>query len=152
MNSPDRREVLDLLAKWNSDDLLRSKRAKDTLRSMAHRHGYKPLAELQNFVEFAILQAAEPDSDSDDEAPSKPREFKGGLTFDPHTLAKTMLKEGFKADGMDYPEKAMDYILMAANNKNTIDELPPSGIAFWKAAEFRYRIFVAKKKLQPERL
>jgi len=62
-----------------------------------------------------------------------------------HELAKTMLSDGFVGQGLLNPQ-AEDYILMAADNPNVENELPPSGFKFFQAAYYSYKVFKARKK------
>lgn len=43
-------------------------------------------------------------------------------------------------------EKAADYIYMAADNPNVENELPESGVRFWKAAKHEFAVWRARKK------
>jgi hypothetical protein len=57
------------------------------------------------------------------------------------TLARKMMRDGFKGQGMRDQERASAYIKMAAANPKVMDELPDSGHAFWKSAQFHYRMW-----------
>jgi hypothetical protein len=63
-------------------------------------------------------------------------------------MALEMLNAGFRGQGMDDPDRAEDYIIMAARHPNTIEKLAeiPAGIAFWKACSYRYDLWQAKKE------
>ena len=69
----------------------------------------------------------------------------GKLGFSIHELAKQMLKDDFVGQGMRETEKAEDYIYLAADNPDVEEELPEAGFAFWKAADFQYRIWKARR-------
>jgi hypothetical protein len=42
--------------------------------------------------------------------------------------------------------RAKAYIDMAASNPRVMDELPASGLAFWKSAEFHYRLWKVEQE------
>ena len=63
-----------------------------------------------------------------------------------HDLAKTMLNAGFVGQGMRNPQRAEDYIMMAADNPNVENELPESGVRFFESAYFFFKLFKARKK------
>jgi hypothetical protein len=62
-----------------------------------------------------------------------------------YKLANEMVNEGFKGQGMNNEENAEDYILMAADNPHVEEELPESGWSFWRACEFAYRRWKARR-------
>jgi len=64
--------------------------------------------------------------------------------------ARKAVEIGFKGQGMREVDKAEDYIIMAADNPNVEDELPESGVAFWKAAVFAMKRWKARKALGKE--
>jgi hypothetical protein len=55
--------------------------------------------------------------------------------------ARKMTRDGFKGQGMRDQHRAAAYIKMAAANPRVMDELPESGMAFWKSASFHYRLW-----------
>jgi len=58
-------------------------------------------------------------------------------------LARRMQRDGFKGQNMRDADRAAAYIAMAANNPCVEKELPPAGTAFWKSADFHYRMYKA---------
>jgi hypothetical protein len=62
------------------------------------------------------------------------------------TTARKMERDGFTGQNMRDPDRAKSYIRMAADNPRVMDELPESGMAFWKSASFHYRLWKAEKK------
>jgi hypothetical protein len=66
--------------------------------------------------------------------------------FNIHEKAKEMLRAGFTGQGTRYPDKSETYILLAADNPDVESDLPESGFMFWKACEFQYRIWQARKR------
>jgi hypothetical protein len=68
------------------------------------------------------------------------------LNFDIHALANEMIATKWSALSMYDPEKALDFIVMAAANPNIADELPPKGLAFWRAAKFHFDLDRARAK------
>jgi hypothetical protein len=56
-----------------------------------------------------------------------------------HELAKQMVSDGYVGQGLNNEEKAADYIVMAADDPNVEQVLPPSGFGFWKIAPRKQR-------------
>jgi hypothetical protein len=56
-------------------------------------------------------------------------------------LARRMKRDGFTGQNMRDPDRAAAYMGLAADNPRVTDELPASGQAFWKSAEFHYRLW-----------
>jgi hypothetical protein len=56
-------------------------------------------------------------------------------------LARRMVRDGFQGQGMKDQPRAAAYINLAADNPRVMNELPDSGKAFWKSAEFHYRLW-----------
>jgi hypothetical protein len=56
-------------------------------------------------------------------------------------LARRMKRDGFTGQNMRESERAAAYIEMAAENPRVEQELPESGRAFWKSADFHYRLW-----------
>jgi len=74
------------------------------------------------------------------------------IGFDIHALANRMVKDGWYGETMRDPATVMDYILLAASNPNIANELPETGLRFWRAAKFRYEADRARKMFgQPPR-
>jgi hypothetical protein len=61
------------------------------------------------------------------------------------TLARRLKRDGFEGQNMRDPARAAAYIGLAADNPRVMDELPASGQAFWKSAEFHYRLWKKQK-------
>jgi hypothetical protein len=61
-------------------------------------------------------------------------------------LARRFKRDGFSGQGMRDQHRAAAYIGLAADNPRVMDELPPSGTAFWKSAEFHYRLWKQERK------
>jgi len=61
----------------------------------------------------------------------------------------------FEGQNMDRQDNAKDYIYMAAENPRVASELPPSGLAFWRAAALGYKRWRTRKEgsrhLRPNR-
>ena len=72
-----------------------------------------------------------------------------GKTVGIHELARKMLADGFFGQGLANPAKAETYILLAADDPNVESTLPPSGFNFWRYAIWHYRVFKARRNLQP---
>jgi hypothetical protein len=60
-------------------------------------------------------------------------------------LARRLRRDGFEGQNMRDPARAAAYIGLAADNPRVMDELPASGLAFWKSAEFHYRLWKKQK-------
>jgi hypothetical protein len=61
-------------------------------------------------------------------------------------MARKCLRDGFSGQNMRDPDRAKSYIKMAADNPRVMDELPDSGMAFWKSASFNYRLWMSEHK------
>jgi hypothetical protein len=71
------------------------------------------------------------------------------LSDDPDMIcvtARKCLRDGFRGQNMRDPDRAASYIKMAAANPRVMDELPESGMAFWKSASFNYRLWKLEQK------
>jgi hypothetical protein len=61
-------------------------------------------------------------------------------------LARRMKRDGFTGQNMRDPARAGAYMGLAADNPKVMDELPASGQAFWKSAEFHYRLWKKQRE------
>jgi hypothetical protein len=122
----DRQRVKKLLNSWDTHN--EAAKFRNELRKMAWTAG------LDNIGDFIESLFSTPEAVDDGVRP-------GNI----HDLAKRMITDGFTGQGMKEQDKASDYILLAANNPRVEDELPPAGFAFWKAAKFKYDVFIARR-------
>jgi hypothetical protein len=65
--------------------------------------------------------------------------------FNIHETAKEMVANDYFGQNMLNPEKAENYILLAAYDPDVERKLPTAGFSFWETCEFRYRLWKARR-------
>lgn len=60
-------------------------------------------------------------------------------------MARRCIRDGYTGQNMKDASRARTYIKMAAANPRVMDELPESGMAFWKSADFHFRMWKTER-------
>lgn len=142
----DRETVIDLLNGW--PDKRKQAKIRDQLVDLARRYAYHE-GELGTFIEALLTQTLVKPKPTISPSWAKPAQVYSAHQ-NIHKLAQEMIAVGFRGQGMRDEANAEDFICMAADNPRVEEELPPSGFAFWRAAEFRYKVWKARKRFMDE--
>jgi hypothetical protein len=120
---------------------------------MRRRIERKPTPNMGDFLleELMIVRGISPSSASAFNPTSSSNPDLDGIDLSDNPdeiciMARQFLRAGFTGQNMRDSDRAHTYIGMAAQNPRVMDELPESGRAFYKSAEFNFRAWKFKRE------